>query len=61
MPPIRTAKKGGKRTAKPQKQTAGDRKESQVLSGTTADAITEKPNIKDGRLEIAASMDSAPS
>jgi len=59
MPPIRTAKKGGKCTARPQTQTAGGRKKSQALSGATADAITENPDSEDGSPEVAGLMGSA--
>lgn len=61
MAPIHTAKKGGKRTAKPQKHTVGGREKSQALSGATADAITEEPEIEDASSELAKLMGSAPS
>jgi hypothetical protein len=47
MPPIRTAKKSDKRTARPQKQRAGGRTKSQAALGRTEDATTEKPYMEE--------------
>jgi len=47
MPPIRTAKKSGKRTTRLQKQRAGGRVKSQAVSRGTADAKTEKSYMEE--------------
>ena len=61
MPPIRTAKKSGKRTARPQKQRVSGRVESQAVSRRKAGATTEKPYTEeDISPELALLMDSAP-
>lgn len=61
MPPIRTAKKSGKRNARPKKQTAGGLVKSQAVLGETADATKEKYYTEeDISPELAALMDSAP-
>jgi len=43
MPPIRTAKKSGKRTARPEMQTAGGLVKSQAALGRTEDATRKEP------------------
>jgi hypothetical protein len=61
MPPIRTGKKSGKRTAKPQKQTASGLVNSQAVLGGTADATAGGSYMEeDISPELAELMDSAP-
>lgn len=60
MPPIRTGKKSGKRTAKPQKQTAGGLVKSQAVLEGTADATKGKFYEDDISPELAELMGSAP-
>jgi len=60
MPPKRTAKKGGKRIARPETQLAGDLVKSQAVLRDTADAITKQSDMEDTSPELTESMDSAP-
>jgi hypothetical protein len=61
MPPTRTAKRNGKRIARPQTQTGGDLVKSQAVLAETADATTEKSYREDDiSPELAELMDSAP-